>query len=71
MLGFSLLLGDAAMHAWGWRIPFLVAAPMGLIGMYLRARMEDTPIFREDGQASGKAESPSLGQLLERHWRPP
>lgn len=70
MLGFSLLLGDDAMHQWGWRVPFLVAAPMGLIGMYLRARMEDTPIFREDGDASGKAETPRLAQLLARHWRP-
>ena len=70
MLGFSLLLGDDAMHQWGWRVPFLVAAPMGLIGMYLRARMEDTPIFREDGHASGKAETPRLAQLLARHWRP-
>ncbi|MCE9650972.1 MAG: MFS transporter [Parvibaculum sp.] len=47
MLGFSLALGDAAMHDWGWRLPFLVAAPLGLIGLYLRARMEDTPVFRE------------------------
>ena len=51
MLGMSLLLGDEAMYDWGWRIPFLVAAPMGLIGMYLRSKMEDTPIFRRS-QAS-------------------
>ncbi|MEN3974246.1 MFS transporter [Emcibacter sp. SYSU 3D8] len=47
MLGFSLLLGDAAMHDWGWRLPFLVAAPMGLVGLYLRSKMDDTPIFNE------------------------
>ncbi|SNS31447.1 MFS transporter, MHS family, proline/betaine transporter [Sphingomonas laterariae] len=68
MLGFSLLLGDAAMHQWGWRIPFLVAAPMGLIGMYLRARMEDTPVFL-DQHKTGTA-SPSLALLVQRHWRP-
>ena len=39
MLGFALLLGDSAMHAWGWRLPFLVAAPLGLIGFYLRSRI--------------------------------
>ncbi|MGE4364983.1 MAG: MFS transporter, partial [Mycolicibacterium sp.] len=47
MLGCSLVLGDEQMHAWGWRLPFLVAAPLGLIGLYLRSRLEDTPVFRE------------------------
>lgn len=31
MLGFSLWLGDAVMHDWGWRVPFFVAGPMGLV----------------------------------------
>jgi MHS family proline/betaine transporter-like MFS transporter len=47
MLGFSLALGNAAMHGWGWRLPFLMAAPLGLVGVYLRSRMKDTPVFRE------------------------
>lgn len=74
MLGFSLALGDEAMHAWGWRIPFLVAAPMGLIGLYLRSRMEDTPVFREaSAQAAAHAAptSPSGGlkELVTGYWR--
>ncbi len=36
-----------SLESWGWRLPFMVAAPLGLIGMYLRSRMEDTPVFRE------------------------
>src|SRR5262245_25410693 len=47
MLVLITALGDDAMASWGWRIPFLVAGPLGLIGMYLRSRMEDTPVFRE------------------------
>lgn len=47
MLGCSLLLGDTAMHEWGWRVPFILAAPLGLIGVYLRSRMQDTPVFCE------------------------
>ena len=68
MLGFSLLLGEQAMYEWGWRIPFLIAAPMGLIGMYLRSRIEDTPVFREAEAAERRA--PGLGELARRHWRP-
>jgi MHS family proline/betaine transporter-like MFS transporter len=70
MLAFALLLGDEAMHAWGWRIPFLVAAPMGLIGMYLRSRMEDTPVFRAQEAANEMKPSPGLKTLLRLHWRP-
>lgn len=54
MLGFSVLLGESQMHAWGWRLPFIVAAPLGLSGLYLRSRMEDTPIFREIERAGAK-----------------
>ncbi|WP_459666603.1 MFS transporter, partial [Novosphingobium sp. 11B] len=50
MLGFSLLLGDAAMREWAWRLPFLLAGPLGFVGVYLRSRMEETPLFREVAQ---------------------
>ncbi|MBB5984810.1 MFS transporter [Sphingobium lignivorans] len=70
MLGFSLLLGDVAMYDWGWRVPFLVAAPLGLIGLYLRSRMEDTPVFRAHEKTSEDLPSPGLGTLMRHHWRP-
>jgi MFS transporter, MHS family, proline/betaine transporter len=72
MLGFSLLLGDDQMHAWGWRLPFLVAAPLGLVGIYLRTRLEDTPIFREL-EAKGEKEEETTTQfrdLIAGYWRP-
>jgi MHS family proline/betaine transporter-like MFS transporter len=71
MLGFSLMLGDQAMYAWGWRIPFLVAGPMGLVGLYLRSKMEDTPVFREARQQTGPTgQAPGLCTLLRNYWRP-
>jgi MHS family proline/betaine transporter-like MFS transporter len=39
-------LSAEAMDTWGWRVPFLVAAPLGLVGLYLRWKMEETPAFR-------------------------
>ncbi|MEV6424147.1 glycine betaine/L-proline transporter ProP [Streptomyces sp. NPDC051662] len=39
-------LGPDGMRAWGWRVPFLVAGPLGLIGLYLRLRLDETPAFR-------------------------
>jgi MHS family proline/betaine transporter-like MFS transporter len=34
------------MQEWGWRIPFLIAGPLGIVGLWLRLRLEDTPQFR-------------------------
>jgi MHS family proline/betaine transporter-like MFS transporter len=70
MLGYSLHLGDQAMHEWGWRIPFLIAGPIGLIGMYVRSKMEDTPIFREEMASAERREPPGVGVLMRDYWRP-
>ena len=39
-------LSADAMSTWGWRVPFLAAAPIGLIGLYLRMNLNETPAFR-------------------------
>src|SRR3546814_19485984 len=70
MLGYSLHLGDQAMHEWGWRIPFLIAGPIGLIGMYVRSKMEDTPIFREEMASAERRHPPGLDVLIRHSWRP-
>lgn len=41
------LLSDAQMQSFGWRLPFLLGLPLGLVGLYIRLRLEDTPKFRE------------------------
>ncbi|WP_229118493.1 MFS transporter [Actinomyces israelii] len=53
-----LTLPDDIMATWGWRVPFLVALPMGGIALYLRTRIEDTPAFR-DAQAETDDEEPA------------
>lgn len=32
---------------WGWRIPFLMAGPLGLVGRYVRVHLEDSPVYVE------------------------
>ncbi|KAF0957185.1 MFS transporter [Rhodococcus sp. T7] len=46
-LGFATALTDDQLASWGWRIPFLLAAPLSLIGLFIRRRLEDTPIFQQ------------------------
>ena len=35
------------LHDWGWRLPFLLAAPFGLVGRYIRVHLQDSPKFLE------------------------
>ncbi len=47
VLACQLAIGSDAMHDWGWRIPFLLAVPLGLIGWYLRSALDESPVFSE------------------------
>ncbi len=64
-----LSLGTPAMQSWGWRIPFLVALPLGLVGLYLRLKLEDTPTFRALTAAGEASEKAPLRETLTKHWR--
>src|SRR5471030_2426130 len=39
-------LPDAQMKEWGWRIPFLLALPMGFVALWLRLKLDETPSFQ-------------------------
>ncbi|MFD4956105.1 MULTISPECIES: glycine betaine/L-proline transporter ProP [unclassified Streptomyces] len=75
----TALLGNAGMDSWGWRVPFLVAGPIGLIGLYLRLRLDETPAFRklEDDSVHRASEAAStveatargdLTKIFRNHW---
>ena len=38
---------DEQMYAWGWRVPFLLALPWGLLAMLLRSRLKESAVFAE------------------------
>ncbi|WP_051341757.1 MFS transporter [Pseudonocardia spinosispora] len=54
----SVGLSEQQLVAWGWRIPFLVAAPLGVIGFVIRNKIEDTPEYRALEAADTVARSP-------------
>jgi MHS family proline/betaine transporter-like MFS transporter len=63
------VLSDGQMHDWGWRLPFLLAAPMGLIGRYIRLKLEDTPVFRALEKDDDVAAAPVL-ETIKKNRRP-
>lgn len=65
----NTVLGDAAMHDWGWRIAFLIAIPLGLLGLWIRARLHDTPNFASVKDNENRSAAP-LVTLMREHSRP-
>ncbi|MBA9028355.1 MFS transporter [Peribacillus huizhouensis] len=59
-------LSQEAMQAWGWRIPFLLAGPLCLIALYLRMKLEDTPVFNEIGHSE---EQLPIVQTVKLNWK--
>jgi len=57
------------MESWGWRIPFLLALPLGIIGLMMRLSIEDSPEFAKTQQDDKTAQRP-FGELM-RDYRGP
>ncbi|NJC23655.1 MHS family proline/betaine transporter-like MFS transporter [Arthrobacter pigmenti] len=52
------VLSEEAILAGGWRIPFLIAVPLGIVGFYIRTKIEDTPEFLSLEQLNNVPQSP-------------
>lgn len=64
--GMFIALSDAQMLAWGWRIPFILGAPLGLIGLYLRRHLDETPIFENEIEEN-EEEPESFVSIIKNH----
>jgi MHS family proline/betaine transporter-like MFS transporter len=53
----QLTLGQSAMEQWGWRLPFLLAGPLGLVAIYFRNKIEESPQFQATLDAQEAAAS--------------
>ncbi len=64
------VLSAPNMESWGWRIPFLLAGPLGIIGRYIRVHLEDSPVYRElvEGSAEAIPKTP-IRELFRSHLR--
>jgi metabolite-proton symporter len=43
----SAVQSPATFEAWGWRVPFLLSAVLVLIGLVVRVRLEESPVYQE------------------------
>ena len=66
--GLTAAFSEEALLSWAWRIPFLIALPLGLIGLYMRLRLDDTPAFQAV-QEHHEVERTPLKESLRRHGK--
>lgn len=67
VLLLKLSLTQSTFESWGWRIPFILAAPLGTVGLYVRTRLDETPEFAELKQKAETAEHPLRDSVLN-YW---
>lgn len=64
---FVGVLSDAQFLSWGWRIPFLLSAVLVLIGLYIRLRIVESPVFlraQERAQQQGEEVRAPLVEIV-------
>ena len=54
----TLVFSQDSFDSFGWRIPFLIALPLLIVAIYLRARLEESPVFRQLEESGEGAKSP-------------
>ena len=75
-LGLLIWLGHSnakpdlggAFLTWGWRIPFLISAVMVAIGLYVRLKLTETPVFARALERGERVKTP-VAQVFRNNWR--
>ncbi|WP_455845447.1 MFS transporter [Pantoea agglomerans] len=62
-------LSPTAIRDHGWRIPFFLGGVFGLLAMYLRRWLHETPVFQQMQQRKALAEKMPLQTILASHKR--
>ncbi len=76
----QVTLGDETMTAWGWRLPFLLAGVIGVVAIWFRLRIEESPVFQatqaaqeaaaSDREAAEGGRPANVLVMVRDHWRP-
>jgi MHS family shikimate/dehydroshikimate transporter-like MFS transporter len=67
VLVLSETLTERQFITWGWRVPFLLSGLLLVVGLFIRLRIEESPVFKELVESGAKARVPVLA-VLRTHW---
>lgn len=68
VLLLTTTLSPEAYESWGWRVPFLLGAPLAIVGLYIRTRVDESPAFLEIRETRLVERSP-IRTVFAEHWR--
>ncbi|GAA4830190.1 MFS transporter [Saccharopolyspora rosea] len=68
LAGLAAVLPEQQFLSWGWRVAFLLSAVLVVFGLWIRVRLEETPVFREL-QAKGEQAGAPLREVFTREPR--
>ncbi len=66
-MAFEVNLAPADFLAWGWRVPFYVSGLLIVIGLLIRIRIFETPLFAKLKEQKQVADTP-IRETIRRHW---
>jgi len=76
---FGLFLGNLAMMAfstmpdgpflsWGWRVPFVISIALVVVGLWVRTKVAESPVFAQIKATKQEAKIPIVEAVV-KHWK--
>lgn len=62
------ILTQEEVHSFGWRLPFFLGIVIGLIGLYLRSGLDESPTFKRLKESGQLSERP-IRDAVHNHWK--
>ena len=69
LAGLAAFQSEAAFNSWGWRIPFLLSAVLVLVGLWVRLKIEESPVFEAARERRETTDRMPLVEVLTRYPR--
>lgn len=58
------------LYTWGWRLPFLASIVLVLVGLFIRLKVEESPVFEAVRENDGAPAELPLREAVRTSWRP-
>jgi metabolite-proton symporter len=58
MMTLAIAISNSGFASWGWRIPFLASAILVLVGLFIRLKVSESPVFEAMKRAGSAAKNP-------------
>ncbi|MGB3371345.1 MAG: MFS transporter [Rhodococcus sp. (in: high G+C Gram-positive bacteria)] len=69
LAGLTLALTEEQFESWGWRVAFLFSAVLVGFGLWIRLKLEDTPVFKALQESGDRSEAP-ISEVFKTQRRP-